>query len=171
MGPLSSQTAADILQEQYQDAIDKGATVLVAGGRVDGPGAFFQPAMITDITPDMRVYSEEAFGPLAMVYRVPDADAAVDLANSSQYGLGGTVFGEDVAEAKRVASRLDTGHVGDQHLARRSHRDAVRRDQALGRRPGARPLGHGPVRQHQDLRHRLSNGNQPPLAMPGRLMR
>ena len=112
MGPLSSQTAADILQEQYQDAIDKGATVLVSGGRVDGPGAFFQPAVITDITPDMRVYSEEAFGPLAMIYRVPDAEAAVELANSSQYGLGGTVFAEDLDEARRVADRLDTGHVG-----------------------------------------------------------
>jgi len=112
MGPLSSQTAADILQGQYQDAIDKGATVLVSGGRVDGPGAFFRPAVITDITPDMRVYSEEAFGPLAMIYRVPDAEAAVDLANSSQYGLGGTVFAEDLDEARRVADRLDTGHVG-----------------------------------------------------------
>jgi len=112
MGPLSSQTAADILQGQYQDAIDKGATVLVSGGRVDGPGAFFQPAVITDITPDMRVYNEEAFGPLAMIYRVPDAEAAVELANSSQYGLGGTVFAEDLHEARRVADRLDTGHVG-----------------------------------------------------------
>lgn len=112
MGPLSSQTAADILQGQYQDAIDKGATVLVSGGRMDGPGAFFQPAVITDITPDMRVYSEEAFGPLAMIYRVPDAEAAVEPANSSQYGLGGTVFAEDLDEARRVADRLDTGHVG-----------------------------------------------------------
>jgi succinate-semialdehyde dehydrogenase / glutarate-semialdehyde dehydrogenase len=111
VGPLSSPDAADRLQEQYQDAVDKGATVLVPGGRIDGPGAFFQPAVITDITPDMRVYSEEAFGPLAMIYRVPDADAAVELANSSEYGLGGTVFGEP-EEARRVAGRLDTGGVG-----------------------------------------------------------
>jgi succinate-semialdehyde dehydrogenase/glutarate-semialdehyde dehydrogenase len=112
VGPLSSQTAADALQEQYKDALDKGATVLVPGGRVDGPGAFFQPAVITGITPDMRVYSEEAFGPLAMIYRVPGADAAVALANSSKYGLGGTVFGEDLDEARRVAGQLDTGGVG-----------------------------------------------------------
>jgi succinate-semialdehyde dehydrogenase/glutarate-semialdehyde dehydrogenase len=112
VGPLSSQTAADLLQEQYQDALDKGATALVPGGRVDGPGAFFRPAAITGITPDMRVYSEEAFGPLAMIYRVPDADAAVALANSSQYGLGGTVFSEDLDEARRVAGQLDTGGVG-----------------------------------------------------------
>lgn len=112
LGPLSSAAAADLLQAQYQDAVDKGATVLAAGGRVDGPGAFFAPAVITDITPAMRVYTEEAFGPLAMIYRVPDADAAVELANSSQYGLGGTVFAQDADEADRVARQLDTGGVG-----------------------------------------------------------
>jgi succinate-semialdehyde dehydrogenase / glutarate-semialdehyde dehydrogenase len=112
VGPMSSKAAAALLQEQYQDAIDKGATVLVAGGAVDGPGAFFRPAIITDITPEMRVYSEEAFGPLAMIYRVSDADAAVELANTSAYGLGGTVFGEDLEQARNVARRLDTGGVG-----------------------------------------------------------
>lgn len=113
MGPLSSEAAADLLHEQYQDAVDKGATVLAAGGRVtDRPGAFFAPAVITDITEDMRVYTEEAFGPIAMIYRVPDADAAVELANSSRYGLGGTVFSEDPDEAMGVARRLDTGGVG-----------------------------------------------------------
>jgi succinate-semialdehyde dehydrogenase / glutarate-semialdehyde dehydrogenase len=111
LGPLSTTAAADLLQEQYRDAVDKGATILVDGGRMDGPGAFFRPAMLTDITPDMRVYREEAFGPLAMIYRVRDADAAVELANASAYGLGGTVFGDD-AEARDVAARLDTGMVG-----------------------------------------------------------
>lgn len=111
VGPLSTQDAVDQLQAQYQDAVDKGATVLVPGGAIEGPGAFFQPAAITDITPEMRVYTEEAFGPLAMIYRVPDADAAVELANSSVYGLGGTVFGE-VDEALEVAGRLDIGGVG-----------------------------------------------------------
>jgi succinate-semialdehyde dehydrogenase/glutarate-semialdehyde dehydrogenase len=112
VGPLSSSAGADALQAQYQDALDKGATVLVPGGRVDGPGAFFTPAVITDITPEMRVYSEEAFGPLAMIYRVPSAEAAIALANSSQYGLAGSVFGEDLEEARRVAGALDTGMVG-----------------------------------------------------------
>jgi succinate-semialdehyde dehydrogenase/glutarate-semialdehyde dehydrogenase len=112
MGPLSSATAADALQEQYKDAVDKGATVLVPGGRVDGPGAFFKPAVLTDITPEMRIFTEEAFGPLGMIYRVPDADAAVELANSTKYGLGGTVYGEDLDEARWVAGRLDTGAVG-----------------------------------------------------------
>lgn len=110
-GPLSSVEAADGLQAQYQDALDKGATVLAHGGRIAGPGAFFQPAVLTDISPEMRIFSEEAFGPLGMVYRVADARAAVELANSSQYGLSATVFGAE-GEARRVAALLDTGGVG-----------------------------------------------------------
>jgi len=112
LGPLSSEVAAETLQSQYQDAIDNGATVLLAGGRVDGPGAFFSPAVITDITSDMRLYSEEAFGPVAMIFRVPDANAAIALTNSSKYGLSGNVFGADLEEARRVAGRLDVGGVG-----------------------------------------------------------
>ena len=112
VGPLSSVAAADALQQQYQDALDKGATVLVPGGRMEGPGAFFQPAVLTDITPGMRIFSEEAFGPLGMIYRVPDAEAAIALANNTKYGLGGTVFAQDLDEAQRVAARLDTGAVG-----------------------------------------------------------
>lgn len=112
VGPLSSVAAADNLQAQLQDAIDKGATVLAGTGRIDGPGAFFDPVVLTDVTPEMRVYSEEAFGPLAVIYRVPSADAAIDLANSSIYGLGGTVFSEDLDQAHRVAMALDTGGVG-----------------------------------------------------------
>lgn len=111
VGPLASVAAADALQAQYQDALDKGATVLVPGGRLPGPGAWFEPAAITGITPAMRVYAEEAFGPLAMIYRVPDAGAAITLANSSPYGLGGTVFGRP-DDALQVAEQLDTGGVG-----------------------------------------------------------
>lgn len=111
IGPLSSVEAADGLQAQYQDALDKGATPLAPGGRIAGPGAFFQPAVLTDISPEMRIFTEEAFGPLGMVYRVADARAAVELANASQYGLGATVFGAE-KEAREVAALLDTGGVG-----------------------------------------------------------
>lgn len=111
VGPLSTAAGADLLQEQLQDAIDKGATVVVPGGRVDGPGAYFKPAVLTDVKPGMRLYEEEAFGPLGVIYRVPDAAAAVVLANSTKYGLGGTVIG-DTDEAERVAHQLDTGTVG-----------------------------------------------------------
>lgn len=112
LGPMSSESAAKLLQEQYQDAVDKGATVLAPGGIMDGPGSYFRPAVLTDVTPDMRLYHEEAFGPLGLIFRVPDADAAIELANDTKYGLGGSVFGEDLEEAERVARALDTGAVG-----------------------------------------------------------
>jgi succinate-semialdehyde dehydrogenase/glutarate-semialdehyde dehydrogenase len=111
VGPLSSQEAVDLLEDQLQDAVKLGATVLVEGGKMPGPGSYFSPAVITDVTPEMRLYSEEAFGPLGIVFRVPDADAAVVLANDSAYGLGATVMGEP-AEAEAVAAELDTGSVG-----------------------------------------------------------
>ena len=111
IGPVSSLSAAELLQAQLDDAIDKGVTVNLAGGRVDET-AFFNPVVISDITPEMRAFSEEVFGPIAMVYRVKDADEAVELANSSKYGLTGGVFSEDVDKAVAVAERLDTGGVG-----------------------------------------------------------
>ncbi|MEE3853021.1 aldehyde dehydrogenase family protein [Gordonia sp. LSe1-13] len=112
VGPLSSESAADDLQALYDDAVSKGAVVVVPGGRVAGPGAFFAPAVLTGITRDMRLYYEEAFGPIALIHRVPDADAAIEMANDTPYGLSGTVFSEDLDEAHRVARHLDSGGVG-----------------------------------------------------------
>lgn len=112
VGPLCSAAAADAVQAQLQDAIDKGATVIVNGGQLEPGSALFRPAVITDITPSMRVYSEEVFGPIASVFRVPDAAAAIELANDTDYGLAATVFAEDLAEAKATAQQLETGMVG-----------------------------------------------------------
>jgi succinate-semialdehyde dehydrogenase/glutarate-semialdehyde dehydrogenase len=89
LGPLSSEAAAELLMEQVRDAVDKGATVVLGGGRPDLPGAFVEPTLLTDVTPDMRAYREELFGPVATVYRVANEDEAVALANTSPYGLGG----------------------------------------------------------------------------------
>ncbi|MEX5635883.1 aldehyde dehydrogenase family protein [Parafrankia sp. FMc2] len=111
VGPMSSQAAVDLLQEQLDDAVAKGATVLLEGGKVDGPGFFFKPAVITGVTPEMRLYREEAFGPLGVIFRVADTEAAVKLANDNPYGLGGAVFGDE-EEALKVAGRIDTGGVG-----------------------------------------------------------
>ncbi|MEB8338854.1 NAD-dependent succinate-semialdehyde dehydrogenase [Streptomyces endophyticus] len=110
-GPLSSRAAADQLLEQIKDAVDKGATLHTGGSRGEGPGAYVQPTVLTGITPEMRAYTEELFGPVAVVYPVADEDAAVELANSSPYGLGGAVWSGDVERAKRVADQLDTGMV------------------------------------------------------------
>ncbi len=110
-GPLSSQAAADGLVEQIRDAVDQGATLRTGGGHIDGPGAFVQPTVLTDVTPDMRAFSEELFGPAAVIYKVSSADEAVELANNSPFGLGGTVFSADEERAMEVADRLESGMV------------------------------------------------------------
>lgn len=110
-GPLSSEAAAQALISQVEDAVSKGATLLTGGHRVEGPGAFVEPTVLADVTPDMRAYHEELFGPAAVLYRVSDKDEAVELANISAFGLGGAVFSQDEHVALEVADRLDVGMV------------------------------------------------------------
>jgi succinate-semialdehyde dehydrogenase/glutarate-semialdehyde dehydrogenase len=109
LGPLSSQTAADTLIEQIDDAVAKGATLLTGGKKIDGPGAFVQPTLLTDVTPDMRAYSEELFGPAAVIYKVESPQQAIELANSSAYGLSGSVWSADLDKARDVAEQLEVG--------------------------------------------------------------
>jgi succinate-semialdehyde dehydrogenase / glutarate-semialdehyde dehydrogenase len=111
LGPLSSEAAAERLMDQIQDAVDKGATLRTGGNRLDRPGAFVEPTVLTDVTPQMRAYHEELFGPAAVIYRVADAAEAVELANSSSFGLGGAVYSADPERAREVAGLLDTGMV------------------------------------------------------------
>jgi succinate-semialdehyde dehydrogenase/glutarate-semialdehyde dehydrogenase len=108
-GPLSSEQAAVNLMAQIDDAVSKGATVHVGGKRLDRPGSFVEPTVLSGVTPEMRAYSEELFGPAAVVYKVSSPDEAVELANSSSFGLGGAVFSSDEALALDVANRLDVG--------------------------------------------------------------
>lgn len=115
MAPLSSETAAKALMAQVENAIDHGARVHTGGGRVDRPGAFVEPTVLTGVTKTMRAYSEELFGPVAVVYSVADEDEAVALANDSSFGLGGTVVSDDIEKAQRVADRIDTGMVWINH--------------------------------------------------------
>ena len=111
LGPLSSEAAAERLMGQISDAVDQGATLRTGGKRVDRPGAFIEPTVLTDVTPQMRAYHEELFGPAAVIYRVADAAEAVELANSSSFGLGGVVYGTNPDQAQEVADLLDTGMV------------------------------------------------------------
>jgi succinate-semialdehyde dehydrogenase / glutarate-semialdehyde dehydrogenase len=109
IGPLSSRTAADTLTAQVEDAVAEGATVLTGGQRIDGPGAYVQPTLLAGVTPGMKAYSEELFGPVGVVYKVASADEAVELANSSPFGLSGSVWSTDLEAAREVAERLDVG--------------------------------------------------------------
>ena len=109
IGPLSSVAARDALVEQIDDAVSKGATVLTGGKAIDGPGAFLEPTLLTDVTPDMRAYAEELFGPVAVIYKVATVDEAVELANDSSFGLSGSVWSADADGAREVAERLEVG--------------------------------------------------------------
>ncbi|MCT2007779.1 NAD-dependent succinate-semialdehyde dehydrogenase [Micrococcus lylae] len=107
--PLSSRGAAETLAEQVAKAREQGATVHVGGELADGAGALFSPAVITDVTKDMDAYSEELFGPVAVVYKVSSPEEALELANDTPFGLGGAVFSQDEALAERIASQLEVG--------------------------------------------------------------
>ena len=109
LGPLSSESAAKTLAEQVDRAVDQGATVLTGGKRVDGPGAFFEPTLLSDVTPENDAYREELFGPVGVVYKVASADEAVELTNSSSFGLSGSVWSADEDKAREVADRLEVG--------------------------------------------------------------
>ena len=108
IGPLSSATATERLEDQVNRALDQGAT-LVAGGNHEGN--FFATTVLTDIKPDNDAYREEFFGPVASVYRVSSEDEAIQLANDTPYGLGSYVMTNDREQALRVADKLDTGMV------------------------------------------------------------
>ena len=109
VGPLSSEGARDGVVEQVERAVEQGAT-LVAGGRaIDRPGAFMEPTVLTGITPEMDAYSEEIFGPVAMVYGYDSVDEAVRIANDTPFGLSGSVWGTDTDKASAVAEKLEVG--------------------------------------------------------------
>jgi succinate-semialdehyde dehydrogenase/glutarate-semialdehyde dehydrogenase len=111
LAPLSSERALATLLEQVDRAVGAGARVMMGGARIDVPGAFMQPTILTDIDAANPAYKEEFFGPVALFFRVADDDAAVALANDSPFGLGGSVFTRDIKRGKRVARRIDTGMV------------------------------------------------------------
>ena len=109
LGPLSSVEAATRLQGQVDRAVAQGATVVTGGGARDG--AYYPPTVLTGVTPDMDAYREEFFGPVGVVYRVADEDAAVTLANDTSFGLGSYVYSNDPDQAARVADRIEAGMV------------------------------------------------------------
>jgi succinate-semialdehyde dehydrogenase/glutarate-semialdehyde dehydrogenase len=109
LGPLSSEAALVQLVKQVELAVAKGARLLIGGKRIDRPGAFMQPSILTDIKPENPAFRDEFFGPVALFFRVKDEAAAIALANDSDFGLGGSVWTKDVARGKRVASKVETG--------------------------------------------------------------
>jgi succinate-semialdehyde dehydrogenase/glutarate-semialdehyde dehydrogenase len=115
LGPLSTEAALVQLLDQVNRAVANGATLVMGGKRIDRPGSFMQPTILTNIKPGNPAFREEFFGPVALFFRVKNEDEAVALANDSDFGLGGSVFTKDAARGKRLASRIDTGMVFINH--------------------------------------------------------
>lgn len=111
MGPLSSLEAVASLAAQVDDAVSKGATVRAGGKRIEGNGAYYEPTVLTGVTPEMRAFREELFGPVAVVYKIASEEEAIELANDSTFGLGASVHTNDHDEAVRIARRLEAGMV------------------------------------------------------------
>jgi succinate-semialdehyde dehydrogenase/glutarate-semialdehyde dehydrogenase len=111
IGPLASEQQRQDVVELVEDAVGKGAVVRCGGEVPDGPGWYYPPTVLTGITPDMRVHTEEVFGPVATLYRVPDLDSAVEVANGTEFGLGANAWTDDEEERRRLLDGLDAGMV------------------------------------------------------------
>jgi succinate-semialdehyde dehydrogenase/glutarate-semialdehyde dehydrogenase len=111
LAPLCTERALTLVERQIESAVKGGATVLLGGKRVDRPGYFLEPTILTNIKPENPVFHQEFFAPVALVFRVKNDDEAVKLANDSPYGLGGSVITKDIERGKRIARQIDTGMV------------------------------------------------------------
>ena len=109
VGPLSSFAARDNVVQQVARAVEQGATLHTGGDAINREGAFMRPAVLTGVTKDMDAYSEEIFGPVAVIYGVDSTDEAVNLANDVGFGLSGSVWGSDTERAQKIADQLEVG--------------------------------------------------------------
>jgi succinate-semialdehyde dehydrogenase/glutarate-semialdehyde dehydrogenase len=109
IGPLATEQGREDVERYVQDAVDKGATVVVGGQRPDGPGWYYPPTLLTGITPEMAIYSEEVFGPVAALFTVDGLDEAIEIANSHPYGLGSNLWSEDEGERARFIRDIAAG--------------------------------------------------------------
>jgi len=111
-GPLINDAAVAKVEEHILDAVSKGATVTLGGKRSDLGGTFFEPTVLTGVTPDMVVAKDETFGPVAPLFKFEDEDDVVTMANDSEFGLASYFYSRDLARVWRVAEGLESGMVG-----------------------------------------------------------
>ncbi|MFF0245701.1 NADP-dependent succinic semialdehyde dehydrogenase [Streptosporangium sandarakinum] len=111
VGPLATEQGRDDVEMLVADAVGRGARVLCGGYIPDRPGWFYQPTVVAGVTPEMRMFSEEVFGPVAALYRVADVDEAIELANVTDFGLGANAWTTDPAEQERFVTDLAAGAV------------------------------------------------------------
>lgn len=111
VGPMARADLRDELDGQVQRTLAAGATLLLGGRKVAGPGNFYEPTVLADVLPGMAAFDEETFGPVAAITVADNAEHAIALANTSDYGLGGSLWTQDLSRAQRIARRLETGGV------------------------------------------------------------
>ncbi|MFG1924147.1 NADP-dependent succinic semialdehyde dehydrogenase [Cryptosporangium sp. NPDC048952] len=111
VGPLATEQGRTDVEELVQDAKDQGATVLCGGTAPDQPGWWYPPTVVADLTPEMRMYREEVFGPVAGLYRASSYEEAIEIANGTDFGLGSNVWTTDPAEQERAVNDLEAGAV------------------------------------------------------------
>jgi acyl-CoA reductase-like NAD-dependent aldehyde dehydrogenase len=109
IGAVTFGPQLDIIKDHMQDAVEKGAKVLVGGHEGAGPGRFFEPTVVVDVDHSMKLMTEETFGPVLPVMKVRDADEALKLANDSRYGLNSSVWTKDLARGEEIAGRIEAG--------------------------------------------------------------
>jgi succinate-semialdehyde dehydrogenase/glutarate-semialdehyde dehydrogenase len=109
VGPLATESGREDVEKYVHDAVEKGATVLVGGKRLDRPGWFYEPTLLTGITPEMDLYFEEVFGPVAALFTVDSLDEAIEIANSHPYGLGANLWSEDEDERAQFIADIASG--------------------------------------------------------------
>lgn len=111
VGPMANKKMLDEIKAQVARSVDAGAKVLAGGKSWGQAGYYYEPTILVDVSPEMPAMAEELFGPVMPIIAVDSVDQAIELANSSIYGLGGTVFSADQQKAEEIASKLDTGCV------------------------------------------------------------
>jgi succinate-semialdehyde dehydrogenase/glutarate-semialdehyde dehydrogenase len=110
IGPLARADLRDSVARQVQESVDQGARLLTGGHTVSGPGFFYEPTVLDQITPKMPVFYQEVFGPAVPLLVAHDADEAVELANSTSFGLGSNIWTTDLDRGEALAARIDAGH-------------------------------------------------------------
>lgn len=120
LGPLSSEDALETILKQVETAVSEGAKIEIGGKRANQKGAFIEPTIISHITPKMKIYKEELFGPVASFYIVKTVEEAIALANDTEFGLGGSVFTKDIEKGKEIAHQIDSGMVFINHPTKSS---------------------------------------------------
>ena len=148
MGPLARADLRDDLHQQVTASVAQGARVLAGGHPLDGPGSFYAPTVLAGVTPQMPAFREETFGPVAALTRVPDAAAAVALANDSAFGLGGNLWTADLEQGVALARQMDTGGV---FINGMTHSDARIPFGGVKRSGYGRELSHFGIREFVNI--------------------